>query len=46
MYGFTFALNNFFATRVAKKRSCSLIGRTRGPRVVMLVFRAPPAIAR
>nr|DAD38322.1 TPA_asm: hypothetical protein HUJ06_008963 [Nelumbo nucifera] len=43
-YLFIFALNNFFVTRVAKKRSCSLIGRTRGPRVVMLVFRTPPTL--
>nr|GMD85742.1 protein RADIALIS-like 4 [Ipomoea batatas] len=36
---------SFLVTSVAKNSNCSLIGSTSGPRVVMLVFRAPPAMA-
>ncbi|RDX58191.1 hypothetical protein CR513_62508, partial [Mucuna pruriens] len=45
MYGFIFILNTFLASRVAKNKSCSDMGRTNGPSVVILVLRASPATA-
>lgn len=37
--------NKCLETNVAKKRSCSEKGKTRGPKVVMLVFKASPPIS-
>ncbi|TYH10156.1 hypothetical protein ES288_A07G156500v1 [Gossypium darwinii] len=45
MYGLTLALKIFFRTRVTKNMNCSVQGKTRGPRVVILVFNASPATA-
>lgn len=38
-------LNKWRQTKVAKKKSCSEKGRTRGPNVVMFVLRASPPIS-
>uniref|UniRef100_A0A2P2NGQ1 3-ketoacyl-CoA synthase n=1 Tax=Rhizophora mucronata TaxID=61149 RepID=A0A2P2NGQ1_RHIMU len=45
IYGFHWRLKIFRPMRVNRKRSCSDAGRTKGPIVVMLDFKASPAIA-
>ena len=45
MYGFHFGLKIFRPMRVRRKSNCSDAGRTSGPMVVMLDFKASPAMA-